>query len=110
MGPSLLLLSADPAAGSDLILHLGLGWAQPFIYIEDPLELPRGVRGVYSVFSALPCPTSLLPSCKALSVCQPRGGCTSVLNETMLCQETVGFLKQIKLIGNCRPGCCICWW
>lgn len=91
MGPS-LLLCADPAIGSDLVVHLGLGWAQPFIHMEDPLELPQGVGGgggrecvCYSVFSALPCPTSLLPSRKALSIRQPRGGCTSVLNEMMLC-------------------------
>lgn len=42
MGPS-LLLCADPAIGSDLVVHLGLGWAQPFIHMEDPLELPQGV-------------------------------------------------------------------
>lgn len=44
MGPS-LLLCADPAIGSDLVVHLGLGWAQPFIHMEDPLELPQGVGG-----------------------------------------------------------------
>lgn len=79
------LLCADPAAGNNLVLHLRLGWAQPFIHTEDPLELPHEVGEVYSVFSALSCPIGLLPSHKALFICQPRGGRTSVLDEMMLC-------------------------
>lgn len=88
------LLCADPAAGRDLILHTGLGWAQSFIHTADPLELPRGVERVYSAFSTLLCPTSLLPSRKALFVHHSRGGCTSVLNEWCFVKKLLGFLNK----------------
>lgn len=100
--PSFSVLTQQQAE-RDLIVDLGLGQAQSCLHTEDPLQLPHGVRGVYSAFSALPCPTGLLLSNQALSIHQPSGGLTFLLNEIMLCSETLWVLKQIKLQVTVDP-------